>query len=236
MYPKKQKIKQIFKLLTIPLILLGIYLIVIILWNIFHLPSEKEMIEILKQAFLTYGSWIVLVGAFLEGLLFIGFYFPGATIVFVGIILAGVQVAKLTEVVIMVSVAFIVSYSINYFIGKYGWYKLLHKMGLKKSLEGAKEKLHKNSLGVILLSYWSPNFASIVATAAGVLGVPFWKFFLYNIIGIIGWNVLWAVLAAILGANLLQFLCLKYVLLSILIWILVILIKYYFWDRKKSKN
>ncbi len=109
-------------------------------------------------------------------------------------------------------------------------------MGFKDSLNKAQQKLQKNSLGIVMLSYWNPNFASIIATAAGVLKVPFWKFFPYNLIGIVGWNILWGILAAVLGTNAIQFLGLKYVILSLAVWILAILLKYYLWDRKKSKN
>ncbi len=230
------KFKKILKLLSIPLIILGVYLILLLVWNIFHLPLEKELIEILKDAFQTYGLWIVLVGAFFEGILFIGFYFPGATIVFLATVLVGTDVLKITEIIAIVSAAFLVSYSLNYLMGKYGWYKLLIKMGFKDSLDKAQEKLQKNSLGVVMLSYWNPNFASIIATAAGVLQIPFWKFFPYNLMGIIGWNILWGILAAVLGANAMQFMGIKYVILSLAVWIIAILLKYYLWDKRKSKK
>jgi membrane-associated protein len=230
------KFKEILKLLSIPLIILAVYLILIPVWNISGFPSGDRLIEILQDAFANYGLWIVLVGAIFEGLLLIGFYFPGATIIFLGVILAGNDLGMVAKIVIIVSLGFIISYIIDYLIGKYGWYKLLVKFGLKSSIDDARKKIENNGLHAIMLSYWNPNFASIIATAAGVLESPFWKFFTYNFIGVIAWNIIWGVLAVFLGENAMKYMGIKYVILFIILWIVVLLIKNYLYKRKKNQK
>ena len=117
---------------------------------------------------------------------------------------------RATEVVLVVSIAFFVSYIMNYLIGKYGWYKLFVKFGLKKPLDNAQKRLNKHGLKAIMFSYWEPNLASITATAAGVLKLSIKKFILYSIIGVIVWNTFWGVLVFKLGEEALKLTGLKY--------------------------
>ncbi|MDD5621144.1 MAG: VTT domain-containing protein [Candidatus Pacebacteria bacterium] len=227
------KYKKILKLLSIPLILLAVYLILILVWKICNLPSEEALLEMLRDAFAKYGLWIVLIGAILEGLLFIGFYFPGLTIIFFGIVLASANIDIIAKTVAVISIALIVSYLIDYTIGRYGWHKLMVKFGLKSSIDNAKKKIENKKLRTILFSYWNPNFASLIATAAGALKIPFFKFFILNFIGVIVWNIVWAVLAVFLGENAIKYMGIEYVILFIFAWIAILLLKNYFSKKKK---
>jgi membrane-associated protein len=219
------KIKENIKLLSVPLILLAIYLSTYIIWTIFDLPKDKEMIDLVKGWFSNYGLWIVFFGAIIEGFLLLGQYFPGGFIIFLGVISAGKDIFRATEVVLIVCLSFFISYTLNYLVGKYGWYKVLVKFGLSKSLEESKEKLIKHELSAILYSYWEPNLASITATAAGVLKIPLKKFSFYSIIGILIWNTFWGIFVYTLGEKALTSIGLKYVLVIFVVWFAIILVK-----------
>lgn len=226
------KIKEILKLLTIPLILLGIYLSMYVVWKVLNLPSDDQMLIIVREWFARYGLWIVFISALIEGFLLLGQYFPGGFIIFLGVISAGKNIPRATEVVLVVSLAFFIAYTLNYLVGKYGWYKLLVKFGLKKSLDDAQEKLVKQGLNTIFFSYWEPNLASLTATAAGILQVPIKKFSMYSAIGIILWNIFWGTLVYVLGESALKIAGLKYVLIIFSIWILIIILKKYFMSKR----
>lgn len=221
----KNKVFYILKLLSVPLILITIYLVMFVVWQAFNLPTDDQMIAITKDAFEKYGLWVVFVSALIEGFLLLGQYFPGGIIIFLGVISAGSNIPRVIAVVSVVCVAFIIAYTLNYLLGKYGWYALLMKFGLGKSLEDAKRKLSTQGLNAIIFSYWEPNLASITATAAGILQVPMREFQKYSVPGVIVWNIFWGALVFSLGAAALQIVGLKYVLIIFVVWVSIILIK-----------
>lgn len=225
------KLKDFLKLLSVPIILLLIYLSMALLWKIFGLPSDEQMLVIVKEYFLRYGLWIVFISALIEGFLLLGQYFPGGFVIFLGVISAGKNIPKVTEVVSVVSLAFFISYTLNYWVGKYGWYKLLVKFGLKRSLEEAKNKLTKQGMNAILFSYWEPNLASITATAAGVLQISLAKFSFYSAIGVVIWNIFWGTLVFSLGNAALELIGIKYIVIIFLAWIGILLLKKYVFDK-----
>lgn len=231
----KEKTKEIVKLLTIPLVLLGIYVSMVFLWKIFSFPSPEELVEVTASYFEKYGLWIVFISALIEGFLLLGQYFPGSFIIFLGVISAGNNVVRAAQTVGVVSIAFFIAYSLNYLIGRYGWYKLFVKLGLKRPLDNAQERLTKHGLRAILFCYWEPNLSSIIATAAGVLHLSISKFLLYSVLGILVWNTFWGILVFNLGKTALAFTGIKYILIIFVIWVSIILIAYFIRKRKNTK-
>ena len=225
------KTKEILKLLSIPLILMAIYLSMYIIWKVFELPTDGQLLPIVKEWFGEYGLGVVFIGALIEGFLLLGQYFPGGFIIFLGVISAGKDIARASSVVSIVCLAFFIAYTLNYLLGRYGWYKLLIKFGLGQSIEDSKDKLTKQGLNVIFFSYWEPNLASLTATAAGILQVPLKKFSIYSAAGIILWNIFWGTLVYTLGESALEIMGVKYILIIFFVWISVIMLKKYFFDR-----
>lgn len=220
-----QKLKDFLKLISIPLSLLLFYLSLVLVWKIFNLPSEEELLRIAKEYFAHYGLWLVFFGALLEGFLVLGNYFPGGFIIFLGVITAGRDVERVVLVVAIVSVAFFISYTLNYIVGKYGWYKLFTKLGMRDSIERAKIKLQKKDLKAIILSYWEPNLASITATAAGILQLRLRRFLFVSAIGIVIWNAFWGTFVSLVGEKFItQEIGLIWVFVVVFIWIGIIVV------------
>lgn len=227
------KLKEIAKIVSVPLTLVAIYFSMMVVWKIFDLPSDEKLIGIIQDFFVAHGLIVVFVGAFIEGFLLLGQYFPGGTIIFLGVISAGSDPVRAAVVVSTVSVAFVLAYTANYLIGKYGWYRLLIKFGLRKSLDKAQKKLLDQGLNAIIFSYWEPNLASLVATAAGILRVPFRRFEQFSIFGVFIWNLFWGTLVFLLGAEALKLIGIKYVAVIFAGWIAIMLVKHYI---VKAKN
>jgi len=225
-------IKDSLKILAVPLILFAIYLSMAAAWKILGLPTDDEQFDIIKQFFISHGLWVVFIGALIEGFLLLGQYFPGGFIIFLGVISAGKDIPRVIQVVTVVSLAFFISYTLNYWVGKYGWYNLLIKFGLKTALESAKEKLAKQGLNAVIFSYWEPNLASLTATAAGILRVHLKQFLIYSTIGIIIWNTFWGTLVFSLGDSALKLIGFKYVIIIFLGWFCILLFKKYLSNRK----
>lgn len=228
--------KNILKILAIPISLFVVYLSLVLLWKFFGLPSPEALAEIIKDYFDRYGLIVIFIAALIEGVLIIGQYFPGGFIIFLGVISAAGNIPKVAAVVLVVSVAFFISYHLNYVIGKYGWYKLFIKFGLADALEKAKLKLSRHVLSAVLSSYWEPSLASITATAAGVLQIPMKVFLGSSIVGIIIWNTLWGIVVYFIGDILLKF-ELLYILVIFVVWCVIILAKVFIFDKwYKSKT
>ena len=226
--------KKFLALIIAPLILLAAYLLMFFLWRFFDLPTDERMQEIIKAFFDRYGLLIVLVGAFLEGVLLVGQYFPGGFIIFFGVISAGGNIFRAAEVVGIVCISFFIAYYLNYLMGKYGWYKLLVRFGLGQSIENAKRKLVRQELNAILSTYWEPNLSSITATAAGILQIPRRRFFLYSAIGILVWETLWGIVVFSLGQKAFDLIGIKFVLVVFAAWVGIILIKHLLFGRKNT--
>lgn len=188
----------------------------------------------MKGYFAAHGLWIVFIGALIEGFLVLGNYFPGGFIIFLGVITAGGNIPHVIAVVAVVSIAFFISYTLNYLVGKYGWYKLFQKFGMKDSLERAEIRLRKREFSAIILSYWEPNLASITAVAAGVLHIPLKRFLLHSAIGIVIWNIFWGTLVSVLGEKALSVIGLTWVIIIFAVWVGVILIVEH--NKKRNKK
>ena len=229
----KVKFKEILQVLSIPLSLIAVSLTVYIIWGVLDWPRGQELTDLTEGWLEKYGLWIIFISAIIEGVLILGQYYPGGLVIFLGVIAAGKNIPLVIGVVAIVSLAFFIAYTINYLIGKYGWYRLLLKFGLKKPLDNAQKKLSKHELNAVIFSYWEPNLASVTATAAGILQIPLSRFALHSALGIVIWNVFWGTLVFTLGSSALNLMGLKWILAVFVIWITVIVIKHIF-DKRKS--
>ena len=228
------KTKEIIALLSVPLLLMFVYSLMYIFWKVFNLPTNEELLIITKAWFAEYGLLVVFIGAIIEGFLLLGQYFPGGFIIFLGVISAD-NIPRAVEVVLIVCISFFISYTLNYWVGKYGWYKLLNRFGLANSIEKSKDKILKQGMNSVFFTYWEPNLASLTATAAGILQIPLKKFLMYSATGIILWNIFWGTLVYNLKESALKIMSLKYVAIIFLVWISIILIKNY-WQKRKEQT
>src|SRR3989344_5209351 len=109
--------KNLFKKIALPLLFLGVFLSLYLIWRLLSLPPEDELIQIAKDYFEKYGFLTVFVSAVVEGLLLIGWYYPGSLVIFLGVIFAGKDIPKVVEVVSVVTIGLFIAYIINFFLG-----------------------------------------------------------------------------------------------------------------------
>lgn len=181
--------KYYLKLFSLPLSFLLLCLSLWVVWHIFKLPSADVLANTIKSWFDTYGLPVVFLSAIIEGMLLIGGYFPGVFIIFIGVVLAN-SPYKAVAIVVTGSLGLLVAHIINYLLGKYGWYAVLVKFGLKSSIEEAQQKLIKRGSTAIFSSYWMPSMSAFTDTAAGILHMEFRKFIMASIGSMIFWNSL----------------------------------------------
>jgi len=155
----------------------------------------------------------------MEGGLLLGQYAPGGVVTSLSIISAGGDISKIILLVSIISLAYLLAYTIDYFIGYYGINKIVEKFGFHNSILRYKRMLEKNVFSTVFFTYWETNIASIVSAAAGSLRISFKKFLVYSVMGVIFWNIFWATLLFFFGNLVLEIFGYKYVLILIIIWI-----------------
>jgi len=211
---------KIWKIAGIPIIFLAMFTLLISLWRLLNLPSNDELFKVMQSYFGEYGYFIILVSAIIEGFIFAGIYYPGSLVIFLGVILAE-NIFQFGIMVIVVAVGLLISYTINFMLGKYGWHKLLIAFGFKKSIKNAQKRLTKHSILGIFLSYWMPNIASLTATAAGIMHYPFKKFLLYSTIAVLFWNLFWGFIVYTFGEAALNVVGIYFVIAIVVGWIVL---------------
>jgi len=169
----------------------------------FHDP--KELIRTLTELYATYGYYLVFFGALIESTFLIGLYFPGSAVVLLGAASAKSGVLFLPFVILLATLAFSIGFTINYFLGKHGWYHVLAKIGLEKGITEAQKRLKTHRYKTIFLGYFNPGAAAFISTAAGLMKVPLKQFVPASILATLFWNTVWGIIAYIFGLTLVEY-------------------------------
>lgn len=222
----KKKLKEFLEYIKIPLVFLVIAILFVLLYKLLGLPSPDELVELAKNYYSRYGYWVVLFGALIEGALFVNWYLPGSIIMVLGVLFAKQNNQNIVLVIILIMLGFLTTSILNYFLGKYGWYHLFLKLGLKEPLEEIKKKVENKGLQIIFATYFHPNVGALTATSAGILKLDFKKFLLYSLIAIILWNALWAVLVYFSGPIIIKLLSQRLLIPILILWLIYLTIRY----------
>jgi membrane protein DedA with SNARE-associated domain len=228
------RVKELLGLIWLPILALAALGIFYGTWTLLNLPPAEEVIEIAKVYFERYGLLVIFVCAIIEGLLLAGWYFPGSFVIVLGVFLAGHDVLQVLGVFATTTAGLLVAYAINFYMGKYGWYRLLAALGFQTALIKAQAQIEHYGLRAVFLTFWHPNLAALTSTAAGILQVPFKKFLLYAIVATILWDTFWTIIGVSLGAAALTVIGPKFVVGFIAIWIAAIL--YSSWRGHKPQD
>jgi membrane protein DedA with SNARE-associated domain len=216
--------RRTLRIVAFPLAILATFLILYAIWVALDLPPEETLVEIARGYLDRYGVVIVLAAAYLEGLLLIGWYFPGTLVIIFALIVAGQDVARVAQVAALAGAGLVGAYLTNFVAGKYGWYRVLLAFGLREPLENAKARLTKYGLSAIFTTYWQANLASVISTAAGILQFPMRRFFVYSLAAEAFWITFWASLIFFLGRAALSLAGFRIILFMLLLWIALRLI------------
>ena len=231
----KQGFKDFLKFAAFPIgmfVFLGLFLV---LWHAVGLPTFAEIVTYAETQYETHGYWVVFLAALAEGVLLLNWYFPGSVVSVMGVLFAieGRQSVVLT--VGLISLALFIMTFVNYFLGKYGWYRLLAKFGLKKEIDRVQERILKHGIKYMLIGYFHPHTASLIATAAGVLHMDFWRFAFYTFVAYAFWMTVWLTVAYTFGAEFLALISFQNLLVLVGLWIVFMGVQFLWKKRLKRK-
>jgi membrane protein DedA with SNARE-associated domain len=109
---------HIKKIPLLPISALIFYLVVLILWNLRLIPSPSEIIIFLETLYQNYGLIGVAIAAFLEGIVYLGLYFPGSLIIALAIFLSDGTLNSITIITLIVSITWTITSAIDYLLGR----------------------------------------------------------------------------------------------------------------------
>jgi len=225
-------LRRALKIIAFPLAVLAVFGLLYAVWLALDLPPEETLARIAKSYLDRYGVVIVLASAYLEGLLLIGWYFPGNLVIVLALIFAAGEPSRFVLVAAVAGSGLLSAYVTNFFAGKYGWYRLLLAFGLREPLDNAQRRLTKYGLSAIFTTYWQANLASCISTAAGILQFPAARFLAYSLTAEALWTTFWASIIFFLGSAALSLVGFRMILFLVMVWIAGRLI--YRWKFEKK--
>lgn len=142
------------------------------------------------------GFYLLLLVIFAETGLFVGFFLPGDSLLFV----AGIYAEQLASeffnvhyiiIMIVISLAGIAGNFVGYWFGKKSGPLLYKKEDSlffkKKHLKAAQKFYEKNGALTIIAARFTPIVRTFVPIVAGMVNMNYKKFTLYNVIGSFAW-------------------------------------------------
>ncbi|MFA6136059.1 MAG: hypothetical protein WC705_01755 [Candidatus Paceibacterota bacterium] len=102
----------------LPLSALIFYLVVLLFWKLGIIPSPANALTFLEGLYESYGLVGLFIASFLEGVVYLGLYFPGSFIVALTVILSNGSFLSLLSISLVVACALTITSLINYLIGK----------------------------------------------------------------------------------------------------------------------
>src|ERR1043165_9324834 len=91
-------LRRVFWIVALPLAVLAVFGLLYAIWIALDLPPEQTIIAIARPYLERYGVAIVLLCAYLEGLLLIGWYFPGTLVVIFAFVAAGPDATRVAQI------------------------------------------------------------------------------------------------------------------------------------------
>ncbi|MBU4069554.1 MAG: hypothetical protein KJ646_01070 [Nanoarchaeota archaeon] len=114
------KIKEIInKIPKLPLTALIFYLTAFVLWNLGFIPSPTEIFLFLEKLYANYGLLGLFAASFLEGIVYLGLYFPGSFIIAIAVFLSNGTFFSLISISLIVAFALTITSIINYVLGRH---------------------------------------------------------------------------------------------------------------------
>jgi membrane protein DedA with SNARE-associated domain len=151
-------------------------------------------------------------------------------VIFLGVAATAGQPEKAVATVFAVCLGMLIGYIVNYFLGKYGWYKVLIKFGFQNELLKIESRVqNKGLLGAFFL-YIMPGLGSLLSTAFGVLKFNFFKFLLFTCTMVLFWNSIWGTVVYFFGMPVFKILT-----NGVVVFMLFIVYLYYLHTQGKLK-
>lgn len=213
--------KFIKRVPIIPLSALAFYLLLVLLWKFGAIPSPSGILLFLEGLYHSYGLFGLFTASFLEGLVYVGLYFPGSIIVALAVILSDGSFLSLFTISLVVACALTLASIIDYYLGKKVIASKLHRESLlidKKVLSSE-----------LFLSMLHPNVLAFYFFNSGVKSGRFLKL-IFVPIALIPYVLGWGYLIYLIKEPIREIIQNPFLMISLIVGLIVIL---FLIDRKE---
>ncbi len=162
-------------------------------------PTGQELINDFSSIYARFGYYIIFISALLEALVVLNFFVPGLLGMSMGALFARTGHTQLSLVILTASLGLIIGYNIDFLLGRFGFSKVIRKIGYGRLIDIAHQKLTAYKNRSLLIGFIYPNIAAFLSFVAGTTKHSFTVFFLLSIIGTLFWVSLWAALIYLSG-------------------------------------
>lgn len=157
------------------------YLFLLFLIYLELIPTLPEIFSFLKGLYHSYGLWGLFIASFLEGLAYVGLYFPGSLIIMVAAMFSGGSFYDFIIISVVVMFALFLSSLFNFYFGKYSFFnKFLKPNEIKKhKIKKLSNKgfflsfLHPNSLGFYFYTLGARNKSLLKILFVPIIMIPY---------------------------------------------------------------
>ncbi|WP_373530552.1 DedA family protein [Nostoc sp.] len=162
---------------------------------------ELISLENIQEVAHRYGYWAIFLGILLENL---GLPLPGETVTLVGGFLSGSNELNFWLVLSDAIMGAVIGGTCGYWIGRVSGWPFLVKVGSifrisEVRLLKIKEQFSQNASKTVFFGRFLALLRVFAAPLAGIVEMPFGKFFLYNLLGAVAWASLMVTLAFFAG-------------------------------------
>lgn len=165
------------------------------------MSAEFISLETIQEFAQQYGYWAVFGGILLENL---GIPLPGETVTLVGGFLAGS--GELNYWFVLASAIFgaVIGGTCGYWIGRYAGWSFLLKLGSflripTERLEESKNQFSENAGKAVFLGRFIALLRVFSGLLAGIVEMPYGRFFIYNFAGAVVWASVMVTLSFFVG-------------------------------------
>lgn len=188
--------RQIYDIISPGIIqfLLAVFLILLIFADkTLGLPSFVDMAEGMKTLFDKYGFIVLTIMAFVESLFMLGLYFPGSYVIILSVIMSDKSLVSLSQIGFYCWIGFVAANCLNYFLGRYGYYKVLLLLGKEKTISQMQNWLSQHQFKTIFFSAIHPNFLSVTVVCCGISRILFLKTIIVSSLALAVWIIIWII-------------------------------------------
>jgi membrane protein DedA with SNARE-associated domain len=162
---------------------------------------ELISLENIQEFAHQYGYWAIFLGILLESL---GIPLPGETVTLVGGFLAGSDELSYWLVLAVAITGAVIGGTFGYWIGRFGGWTFLLKIGKffrisEVRLLSIKEQFSQNAAKAVFFGRFFALLRVFAAPLAGIVDMPFGRFFWYNLAGASVWASVMVTLAFFAG-------------------------------------
>lgn len=168
--------------------------------------DTQALLDTVRDAYTTWGYPIVFMSAMLENTALLGLVLPGGALIMLGAVYAQQGTLEAPAVLLLAWVGMVAGTSLDYALGRLGIRSMLAgtRLGnrLSPKLHQAELHLSRHGAWAFLLAHFAGHVRSFLAITAGMSGLPFRRFLLYEGPAAFVWNVAFLVAGFLLGEHL----------------------------------